>query len=211
MLYWLVNCSNVEYFADHTLYLCVTDTDFYRKGLYNYNEEDGSISRREDYDGLNALFVLELDESKADPVMAQTLLKESREVTAFSEQQDTTESSDDEVSRFLAELTLENLEEKCVLLEDTCQTATPDEEGMVSFSYLLPGRAPSYQTNNSTGARVDWLFSHPWGDDRHAWDGGYNGDGSGLSSLTICLYTLHEDGSVSFGVYVPRDVSVYLP
>lgn len=81
MLYWLVSCSNVEYFADHTIYLCVTDTDFYRKGLYTYDEADGSISRREDYDGLNALFELELDRSKADPVAAQFLLEENKTVT----------------------------------------------------------------------------------------------------------------------------------
>lgn len=203
VLYWLVNCSNVEYFADHTIYLCVADTDFYRKGLYIYDETDGSISRNEDYQGLNALFELELDSAKADPVAAQALLKENQEV----ELKDQGALSDNEADRFLAELTSENLEEKCVLLEDTCQTVMPDEEGRVTFNYLLPGEDPSYQAD-STGGLVDWLFRRPWGEDeRRTWSASYSYD---LADLIIHIYTLNDDGSVSFGVYVPRDVSIYL-
>lgn len=248
VLYWLVSCSNVEYFADHRIYLCVTDTDFYRKGLYIYDETDGSISRREDYDGLNALFTLELDADKADPAAAQALLEENwalaengaaaengtaagngaaggngalaenrvaEENGATTEnetvpeptaQEETAEESAGEVSDFMAELTLYNLEEKCVLLEDTVQTAMPDEEGMVNFTYTLPGDNPPHSAG-STGGLVSWLFRQPWGDDRHTWSAGSGGE---LSDLTICIYTLNEDGSVTFGVYVPRDVSRYL-
>lgn len=248
VLYWLVSCSNVEYFADHRIYLCVTDTDFYRKGLYIYDETDGSISRREDYDGLNALFTLELDADKADPAAAQALLEENwalaengaaaengtaagngaaggngalaenrvaEENGATTEnetvpeptaQEETAEESSGEVSDFMAELTLYNLEEKCVLLEDTVQTAMPDEEGMVNFTYTLPGDNQPHSAG-STGGLVSWLFRQPWGDDRHTWSAGSGGE---LSDLTICIYTLNEDGSVTFGVYVPRDVSRYL-
>lgn len=229
VLYWLVSCSNVEYFADHRIYLCVTDTDFYSKRLYTYDETDGSISRREDYDGLNALFELELDASKADPAAAQALLEEN---WAFVESgvaaedsaatgngavagdgaaadetvlEPTAEESAGEVSDFMAELTLYNLEEKCVLLEDTVQTAMPDEAGMVNFTYALPGDNPPIPAG-STGGLVSWLFRQPWGDDRHTWSAG----GGKLSDLTICIYTLNEDGSVTFGVYVPKDVSRYL-
>lgn len=224
VLYWLVSCSNVEYFADHRIYLCVTDTDFYRKGLYIYDETDGSISRREDYDGLNALFTLELDAGKADPVAAQALLEENwalaengaaEENGAATEtetvpeptaQEETAEESAGEVSDFMAELTLYNLEEKCVLLEDTVQTAMPDEEGMVNFTYALPGDNPPIPAD-STGGLVSWLFRQPWGDDRHTWSASSGGK---LSDLTICIYTMNEDGSVTFGVYVPKDVSRYL-
>ena len=222
VLYWLVSCSNVEYFADHRIYLCVTDTDFYSKRLYTYDETDGSISRRDDYDGLNALFELELDASKADPAAAQALLEENwafAESGAAAEDSaaagngaadetvpgPTAEESAGEVSDFMAELTLYNLEEKCVLLEDTVQTAMPDEAGMVNFTYALPGDNPSIPAG-STGGLVSWLFRQPWGDDRHTWSAG----GGKLSDLTICIYTLNEDGSVTFGVYVPKDVSRYL-
>lgn len=210
VLYWLVNCSNVEYFADHTIYLCVTDTDFYRKGLYNYDEADGSISRIEDYDGLNALFELELDASKADPAAALVLLEENREATEPDVQEEQV-GVDEEISRFLDELTMENFEEKCVLLADTCQTMMPDEEGQVYFEYSLPeidSSHPGAASAGGTGGLVDYLFrSRHWGDENHSWTCSSGGD---LPSLEVCLFTLNEDGSVSFGVYVPRDVSIYL-
>ncbi len=210
VLYWLVNCSNVEYFADHTIYLCVTDTDFYRNGLYNYNEADGSISRREDYDGLNALFELEVDASKADPAAALALLEENREATEPDVQEEQV-GADEEISRFLDELTMENFEEKCVLLAGTCQTMMPDEEGQVYFEYSLPetdSSHPGAASAGGTGGLVDYLFrSRHWGDENHSWTCSSGGD---LPSLEVCLFTLNEDGSVSFGVYVPRDVSIYL-
>lgn len=210
VLYWLVNCSNVEYFADHTIYLCVTDTDFYRKGLYNYDEADGSISRIEDYDGLNALFELELDASKADPAAALVLLEGNREATEPDVQEEQV-GADEEISRFLDELTMENFEEKCVLLADTCQTMMPDEEGQVYFEYSLPetdSSHPGAASAGGTGGLVDYLFrSRHWGDENHSWTCSSGGD---LPSLEVCLFTLNEDGSVSFGVYVPRDISIYL-
>lgn len=108
---------------------------------------------------------------------------------------------------------MENLEEKCVLLEDTCQTMMPDEEGQVYFEYSLSKVDPSHQESavaGGTGGLVDYLFrSHDrFGDERHTWSAGY---GEGVTDLVICIFTLNDDGSVSFGVYVPRDVSIYLP
>ena len=211
VLYWLVSCSNVEYFADHTVYLCVTDTDFYQKGLYIYDEADGSISRNEDYDGLNALFELELDAGKADPAAAQALLEENREKTELEQPKEQTGQEEfDEVHRFLSELTAENIEERCVLLEDTCQTMMPDEDGQVYFEYSLPKADPSSEgasAGGGTGGRVDYLFRPgQWGDERHAW----TGSGVSLTDLVIDFFTLNEDGSVSFCIYVPKDVSIYI-
>lgn len=67
ILYRLIECDNVEIFADHDLYLCVTEGTFYNKEAYRYDEATGEISRNEEYEGLNALFALPVDASKADP------------------------------------------------------------------------------------------------------------------------------------------------
>lgn len=75
ILYRLTECDNVEIFADHELYLCISDTTFYNAALYHYDETDGTISRNEDYTGLNALFRLPLDASMADPSKAESYLK----------------------------------------------------------------------------------------------------------------------------------------
>lgn len=70
VLYRLVECDNIEAFADHNLYLCVSDGDFFKKDAYHYDKTTGVVSRNEQYDGLNALFNLPIDASKADPKKA---------------------------------------------------------------------------------------------------------------------------------------------
>lgn len=70
ILYRLLECDNVEIFADQDLYLCVSDSVFYNPAAYFYDELTGKISRNESYNGLNALFRLPLDPSKANPQKA---------------------------------------------------------------------------------------------------------------------------------------------
>ena len=74
VLYRLVECDNVEIFADIGLYLCVCDGSFYNQSAYQYDTETGKITRNEDYSGMNALFELPVDEAKADPEKAAEYL-----------------------------------------------------------------------------------------------------------------------------------------
>lgn len=76
ILYRLLECDNVEIFADHDLYLCVSEGMFYNTQAYQYDEATGRISRNESYQGLNALFELHIDASKADPERALEYVKE---------------------------------------------------------------------------------------------------------------------------------------
>lgn len=70
ILYRLLECDNVEMFADHSLYLCVAEGIFYNTDAYCYDAATGNISRNEEYDGLNALFELPIDTAKANPEKA---------------------------------------------------------------------------------------------------------------------------------------------
>lgn len=70
ILYRLLECDNVEIFANHSLYICVTEGMFYNTDAYCYDYVTGSISRNEEYDGLNALFELPIDIAKANPEKA---------------------------------------------------------------------------------------------------------------------------------------------
>lgn len=76
VLYRLVECDNVEIFADRELYFCICDGSFYNRNAYLYDKETGEISRNEAYSGLNALFVLPIDSAKADPEKAAMYLDE---------------------------------------------------------------------------------------------------------------------------------------
>jgi len=70
VLYRILACDNVTVFADHDLYLCVSEGGFYNKEAYQYDELTGRISRNESYAGLNALFQLPMDTADADPEKA---------------------------------------------------------------------------------------------------------------------------------------------
>ena len=113
-LYRLTECSNIEIFADRTVYLCVSDADQsspfgYNEEAYTFDNTTGAISRRENYEGVNALFVLPLDKDLADPEAAEEYL------SAFESDE---KSEDDyaawsrEADAFMSEITPENIEQK---------------------------------------------------------------------------------------------------
>lgn len=79
ILYRLIECDDVILFADRALYLCVSDTPFYDTNAYHYDENSGKISRDETYNGINVLFSLPVDASKADPAGAEAYLKKLEE------------------------------------------------------------------------------------------------------------------------------------
>lgn len=74
VLYRIIECDNIEVFADKNLYLAVSDTMFFSKDAYQYDETTGDISAKKEYEGTNVLFDLVLDSSKADPVKAKEYL-----------------------------------------------------------------------------------------------------------------------------------------
>ncbi len=70
ILYRLLECDNVEMFADRELYLCVNEGMFYKPEAYVFDEVTGNISRNREYEGLNVLFTLPIDDAKANPTKA---------------------------------------------------------------------------------------------------------------------------------------------
>lgn len=75
ILYRMIECDNIEKFADKKLYLCISNTIFYSNEAFQYDEATGSITVNENYDGINLLFDLPIDKSKANPEEAETYLK----------------------------------------------------------------------------------------------------------------------------------------
>lgn len=75
VLYRLIECDDIEMFADRGLYLCVSTSDFYDKNAFTYDEETGEITTNPDYSGACALFDLPLDPAKADRAKADAYLE----------------------------------------------------------------------------------------------------------------------------------------
>lgn len=76
IMYRLIECDNVEMFADRGLYLCISTSNFYDINAFNYNEKTGEVTPNPNYDGANALFHLPLDVAKANHEKAEKYLKE---------------------------------------------------------------------------------------------------------------------------------------
>lgn len=80
VVYRIINCDNIEMFADRGLYIGVSDAKgvFFDKNAFNYNAETGEITENPDFDGLNLLFDLPIDISKADPDAAEKYVNEKK-------------------------------------------------------------------------------------------------------------------------------------
>jgi len=76
VLYRIIECDNIEIFADRKMYLAVSSTAFFSEDAFHYNETTGEIKVNDDFNGANVLFDLKLDPSKADPVKAQEYLEQ---------------------------------------------------------------------------------------------------------------------------------------
>lgn len=90
--YRLVDHSNIEAFADRGVYIGVLGDIFYDREAYNFDKKTGEITRNENYNGINALFKLPLDVSKADTEKAQKLLD-----SWYANDEDTDEDSENTV------------------------------------------------------------------------------------------------------------------
>ncbi|MCI8299384.1 MAG: hypothetical protein HFI69_03390 [Lachnospiraceae bacterium] len=135
--YRLAECDNVEKFADRRVYLGVNDGTFYNNEAFQYNESSGGISRNDSYQGVNALFVLPLDKSKADREAAEEYLKnlQSEEKTPET-QEDAQEgalvrTASEESSKW----NLADFNEKAALVKE--MQISPDEEGNYNYEYTI--------------------------------------------------------------------------
>ena len=76
IMYRMIECDNIEMFADRGVYLYVGTGSFINNKTVSYNEETGEISTNANNKESNALFSLPLDIKKADHEKAEKYLKE---------------------------------------------------------------------------------------------------------------------------------------
>lgn len=208
ILYRLTECDNVEIFADKGLYLGVSDSTFYDPKAYKYDRATGEITRNEAYDGLNALFQLPIDVAEADPVAAANYVTALKELQADPETKEGESKPDAqkekeaekgaEIQAWLDQITPENIDKYADCVESTIQILTPDSEGCVSISYDIEGR-----TSGSGRVLVSKYFKDKKPGEMMIGCSSYTDNEP--ESMVITTYTLNEDGTVTFVVYVPKE------
>lgn len=80
--YYLLDTASVEMFADRTVYMAFYEGGAPSNSIFTV-ADDGSIAFAEDFEGVQALFSLPLDPSKADPAAADAFV-ESTGLTGWS-------------------------------------------------------------------------------------------------------------------------------
>ena len=135
--YRILDMDNIEMFADRGIYVGVSTGTFYDNNAYVYDEATGEMSRNDSYDGVNALFSLPVDKSKADPEAAAAYLKAFEESMNTPDEPIEKDAVDLSVEDFMNKLTPENIDEYAEPIESTRQTCTIDAEGYVHYSFEL--------------------------------------------------------------------------
>lgn len=195
-LYRITECDNIEKFADHTIYLGISDTTFFEKDAFTYDEKTGNIARNEKYDGVNALFTLPIDKSKANAKEVKQFMKELEKTDSKTEE-DSTDSTDASIKEWVAKITPENIDQYADVIKDSVQTVTPkDGEARYSYEDKKAGR----KTMGSVYTKYDFK-DNKIGMSEHF---NYSYDETGLSSLWLETYCLNKDGTVTVAIYTPK-------
>ena len=85
ILYRIIEFDSIEYFADREVYMAILSEPFLNNTSYCFNEQDGKISPKNDFEGTNILIKLKLDKSKANPQKAQEYLDKLNENSKISD------------------------------------------------------------------------------------------------------------------------------
>lgn len=198
IMYRLLEMDNIEMFADRGIYVGVSSGTFYDPGAYVYDENSGEMSRNENYAGVNALFKLSVDKTKADPAAAEAYLRELQESWNTPSEPVEKDEADLGVEEFVEKLTPENIDEYAEPIESTRQTCTVEDSGDAAHTYLRY----AYELENGAGgsATVEMKTLFPDGKPGTVL-GSWSYDDEGLHSLRVEVFTLNEDGTVTFVLY----------
>lgn len=199
--YRLVELDNVEIFADRGLYLGVSSGTFYDNNAYRFDESTGEITRNEAYGGVNALFTLPLDPAKGDPAAAAAYLEEmNRQMEEPGEIMFEEEHA--KIDAWVNALDLAEIETYCERIEEATMICTPDADGVAEYSYDLGDEGggsgccfvnESFPEGTAPGTRC--LGGYGWSED-------------GMEDLTIQVFELNADGTVTFSVYRPTEETI---
>lgn len=194
VLYWLVECDDLEIFADRGVQLGVVDAFGSEGSAFEMDEDTGAYRRVEGYAGTNALFELPLDASKADAAAAEAYLDGLKERAGQSGDDAVSVSrGSEDLDAFYAALadTAEDdaafLEEYATLLDT--QTLTVDADGNISYSNADDGSAGGSYNVSDWQIGEKMILSI--------------GDSGSLDSVCMNVFTLNADGTVTYERYAP--------
>lgn len=181
VLYRIVECDNLEAFADQSVYLCVSNTVLYDADGFHYNKKSGEITRNEEYKGLNALFQLPLDTSRADEKAAEEQLRQWKKTLDTDAKEEVEEEEPWDWDE-------EKVQKDAEIIPETVKTLKPDKDGNVNYKW-------KYRNISSTGQEnIRGRFKKS---NTIVVGGTCDNDGKDL----VEVFTKNEDGTITAAVY----------
>ena len=196
VVYRMINCDKIGYFADRNLYLCISDTNFYETDAYDYDDQSGLITRNEDYEGTNLLFDLPIKSDRANARLAEEYLKELEKEWNSDTEEETENDAGIENPGALADYTLysETLDQAPETLKDVLpeagmavtdtQTVSKKEDGFCFEQILEDGESNHivfYKDSFKDGIATSSQYS----------------ESEAEATLFIAVAELNEDGTAT--------------
>lgn len=222
VIYELIECDNLEIFADRGVYLSLVDDFGDEVAAFRMDEATGKYHKVEDYAGTSALFTLPLDKDKADTVAADKFLVSlKREADSETDGERAAvgvavgDASDEAISyinekaqALVDSITEDNLKEYFVLDESRpIFTARPDEKGWIDFGTAYVEDC-DWTVNGGSGYLTDWLADD---EDFNVVSTVVSSDDetrTDMSTLEITVVFRNDDGSFTEATYRIRDDKV---
>ncbi|MGN0169277.1 MAG: DUF4179 domain-containing protein [Lachnospiraceae bacterium] len=214
VIYELVECDNLEIFAEYGVQLGVVDSFGNETAAFQMDTESGAYSKVEDYTGTVALFSLPLDASKADNKAAQEYLdsleKEAEQDASRQETAGEDAFPDKQVQAFVDTINMDNIDQYFVRDENTVFTATPDEKGWIDFgSRYIEEEGITY--NGGAGDLENWIKDGEEFAIMAVSASGNEEDTIDLSTLQINVIIRNSDGSFTEAAYTAKkDLTSYI-
>lgn len=195
--YELLECDDLEIFSGMGVSLGIVEQFGDEEDAFSYDSATGAYSRNASYEGMNALFELPLDISKADNVSAEAFFTKETEKDETEEDLGIGNQSVDEWLALLevaGDSTKEGWETFLMHAKEATEltrTVQADADGYVHFS--------TYDGESENLCYVgDW-----------AYDAGVevyssaSSDGT-MEGTEVCTMSLNADGSYTIRYYVPK-------
>lgn len=222
VIYELIECDNLEIFADRGVYLSLVDDFGDEVAAFRMDEATGKYHKVKDYAGTSALFTLPLDKDKADTMAADKFLVSLRREAdsetdgeraavgvAVGDASDEAISYINEKAQALVDsITEDNLKEYFVLDESRpIFTARPNEKGWIDFGTAYVEDC-DWTVNGGSGYLTDWLADD---EDFNVVSTVVSSDDetrTDMSTLEITVVFRNDDGSFTEATYRIRDDKV---
>lgn len=178
ILYRIVDCDELEKFADKKVYLSITDSRTFDSSAFTFDKTTGSITENKDYEGINLLFEIPYDKSKADPQAAEKYLKALEE-----------EKEDEGAESELQDIpSVKEIQERAELVEDSVQEVKEkDKNGGYLYRYeksgLICGVDPKEDFPDGAGWSENIVYSES------------------DSEISYVLFHMDEDGKITGCIY----------